>query len=179
MEISQITGAGKDPVARIEEDKQLKNIGAIPAVQPVKKDEDEKQSIPEPQEAPSFDHLRHDPLQLLLRAINTRLTQTYGSTNASRHPASAVEQKFTPEIVSARVAVIYGTAFQRLKTQLVDSDHETLLGTFLHSANIILLESDHETREVLRNLNLLDASVATQIEQAISLIQAALTRFTG
>ena len=179
MEISQITGAGKDPVARVEEDQQLKSIGAIPVVQPVKKDEDAKQSKPELQEAPSFDHLRQDPLQLLLRAINARLTQTYGTTSAPRHFTSEVEQTLAPEIVSARVMVLFGTAFQRLKVQHADNNHETVLAAFLHTASAILLESDIEAREVLRNLNILNASVAAEIDNAVALIQAALTRFTG
>ncbi|MBI3774631.1 MAG: hypothetical protein HY273_03600, partial [Gammaproteobacteria bacterium] len=111
MEISQLTGAGKDPVTRVEEDKQLKNIGAIPAVDPIKKDEDSKQSTPEQNEAPSFEHLRQEPLHLLLRAINSRLMQTFGANNPSRHLAPAVVQTLTPDLAAARVLLSLGAAF--------------------------------------------------------------------
>jgi len=179
MEISQITGAGKDPVARVEEDTQLKNIGAIPAVQPVKKDEDSKQSTPEQLEEPSFEHLRQEPLHLLLRAINARLTQAFGATGAARGFTPAIQQTFTPEGVSARVLVLLATAFELFKAQHADTGLDAVLDIFRHTASELLRQSDNETRDVLRNLNLLDDAVAAQIEKAVTSIQTALTRFAG
>lgn len=176
MEISQITGAGKDPVARAEDDTQLKNIGAIPAVPAVKKDGDSKQSTPE---APSFEHLRQEPLHLLLRAINARLMQTFGATSAPRSWVPTLEQALTPEAVSARVLVLLGTAFERFKIQDANTGPKALLATFLRMANEILNQADHEAREVLSNLNLLDDTVAAGIDKAVALIHAALARFSG
>jgi hypothetical protein len=179
MEVSQITGAGKDPVARVEEDKKLKGIGAVPAVNPVKKDEDAKQSTPEQTEAPSFEHLRQEPLQLLLRAINARLLQSFGATNATRSFAPAVEQALTPEAVSARVLVSLGAAFERFKIQHTDTDPETVLAMFQHLAGELLQQSADESGDVLRNLNLLDSAVTSRIEKAVTLIQTALSHFGG
>lgn len=176
MEVSQITGAGKDPVARSDADPQLKHIGAIPMVDAIKKDQDQKQSRPEQNEAPSFEHLRQEPLQLLLRAINARLTETFGAGTPPRHPAPAVEQTSAPEVVSARVLLLLNAAFARLKTEHAQTDADTLRVTFQHTAGEILHDSDTETRDVLRNLNLLDAAIAARIDKTVTLIEAALAR---
>ncbi len=179
MEISQITGAGKDPVARVAEDQQLKNIGAIPVAQPINKDQDQKQSTPEQAESPSFEHLRQAPLDLLLRAINVRLTQTFGTTSVARNSPPVVEPALTPEIVSARVMVLLGAAFERFKVQHAAADSETLLTQFLHTADEALHQADDEARAVLKNLNVLDAAVVAVIDKTSTLIQTALTRFVG
>lgn len=179
MEISQITGAGKDPVARVEDDKQLKNIGSIPAVQAVKNDQDSKQSKPELPEAPSFEHLRQQPLHLLLRVINARLTQTFGVTHAPapRNFMPDIEQALTPEGVSARVLSVVSTALERFKTQ--DINAEILLATFLRLASESLNQAAEESRGVLNNLNLLDDPAAAQIDKTITLIHTALARFSS
>jgi len=179
MQISQIAGAGKDPVAHTEEDKQLKNIGAIPVVQAVKKDGDSKQSKPEAQPAPSFDHLRQEPLQLLLRAITARLTQTFGTTSAPRIFTPAGEPTLTPDMLSARVFMLLGPSFERFKPQHPDTDPELVLETFLYMANEALHQADAEARAVLHNLNVLDQPVTTVIDSAVAQIHTAFARFTG
>lgn len=178
MEISQLTGAGKDPVTRVDEDKQLKNIGAIPAVDSIKKDEDSKQSTPEQNEEPSFEHLRQEPLHLLLRAINARLMQTFGANHPARHFGPTVDQTLTPDSVCARVLLLLGATYARFKSQNVETDAATLLAAFQHTASEILHDSNLETHEVLRNLNLLDSAVTTLIDKTVTLIEAALARFT-
>ncbi len=176
MEISQITGAGKDPVAHVEEDKQLKGVGAIPVVQPIGKDQNEKKSTPEELE-PLFEHLRHEPLQLLLRAVSARLTQTFGAAGAVRHIAPAVEQALTPEVVCGRILVLLGAAFEGFKLQRTDSEIATVLAAFLPLANDALQQGGIEAREVLNNLNMLDASAAAEIDNAVALSHTALAHF--
>ena len=179
MEISQITGAGKDPVARVEDDPQLKNIGAIPAAHAIKKDGDSKQSTPEPPETVSFEHLRREPLHLLLRAISTRLAQMFGAVPASRSFIPTVDPALTPEIVSARVLILVGAAFGQFKTQNTPTDAVTLLTEFLPLATNAVQDAEREAREVLRNLNLLDDCGTADINKAVMLTHAALARFTG
>ena len=179
MEISQITGAGKDPVARVEDDPQLKHIGAIPAVHAVKKDDDSKQSKPEPPEVPSFEHLRREPLHLLLRAISTRLAQMFGAVPASRSFIPSVDPALTPHIVSARVLILVGAAFSQFKNQHAPTDAVTLLTTFLPLATNAVQDAEREAREVLRNLNVLDDRGTAEIDKAVVLTHAALARFTG
>ena len=178
MEISQITGAGKDPVAHIEEDRQLKSIGAIPVVLPVNKDQNEKKSKPEEPE-PLFEHLRHEPLQLLLRAVSARLTQTFGAADATHHITPAVEQALTPEAVSGRILVLLAAAFAGFKLQRTERETETVLAAFLPLANEALQHGGNEAREVLNNLNMLDAAAAEGIDKAVALSQSALVHFPG
>lgn len=176
MEISQITGAGKDPVASPEEDQQLKNIGAIPAVQSVKKDSDSQQSTPEQQHAPSFEHLRQEPLQLLLRAVTTRLHETFGITPAARPVSPVIEQKLTPELASARILILLNWAFENYKTAQSHPDFAALSVMFLKTANDALEQCYAETRLLLGNLGMLEGAVAHEIDTAINLIQKALPR---
>ncbi|MBI3775422.1 MAG: hypothetical protein HY273_07695, partial [Gammaproteobacteria bacterium] len=72
-----------------------------------------------------------------------------------------------------------GAAFERIKSQHIEADAETLLATFRHTASEILHDSSLETHDVLRNLNLLDTTVATLLDKTVALIEAALARFTG
>ena len=174
MEISQITGAGKDPVANVKEDQQLKSIGALPAVQSVKKDADPQQSTPEQQQAPSFEHLRQEPLQLLLRAVTARLQEAFGVAPAPRPVTPAIEQPLTPELACARILILLGAAFERYQATFSNPDIATARATFLKTADDALHQGYAETRQLLRNLALLEGEVIHDIDTAISLIQQAL-----
>ena len=174
MEISQITGAGKDPVASPEEDKQLKSIGALPAVQSVKKDADPQQSTPEQQQAPSFEHLRQEPLQLLLRAVSARLQEAFGVTPVPHPVTSVIEQALTPELACARILILLGAAFERYQATFSNLDIATARATFLKTAGDALHQGYAETRQLLRNLAMLEGGVIYEIDTAISLIQQAL-----
>ena len=176
MEISQITGAGKDPVANVDEDKRLKNIGAIPALQPVKKDDDARQSTPDQQPAPSFEHLRQEPLQLLLRAVTTRLQESFSIPPATGPVSPVIEQNLTPELASARISILLNVAFENYKTAQSHPDFAALSVMFLKTANDALDQSYAETRLLLGNLGMLAGVVALEIDTAINLIQKALPR---
>lgn len=177
MEISQIAGAGRDPVTRSEEDKKLKNTGAIPPAQPVNKDSDAKQSRPEHQEEQPFEHLRQEPLQLLLRAVGARLMQTFGISSMPPNMAFAIGQVLSPETVSARMLVLFSTAFEHFKIQHADDDAAAALAMFKPLAGEVLQQSSDETREVLSNLHLHDDSTAAVINKAVALAQSALAHF--
>lgn len=174
MEISQITGAGKDPVTKLEEDKPLPNIGAIPAVQPVKKDHDAQQSTPEQQSDPSFEHLRQEPLQLLVRALTARLQQTFGALPTSRPLTSAIEQTLTPELACARMLPLLGAAFANYQTAQPNQDQKGLGVAFISIAHDTLQQGYAETRQLLGNLAMLEGSVVHDIDKAVDLINHAL-----
>ena len=173
MEISQITGAGKDPVANVKEDQHLKNIGAIPAVLPVKKDGDAQQSTPE-QDDPSFEHLRQEPLQLLVRVLAARLHQTFGVTPAPRPLTSAIEQTLTPELACARILLLLNAAFANYKTAQPNQDQRELGVIFINIANDALQQGYAETRQLLGNLAMLEGTVVKDIDKTIALIDHAL-----
>lgn len=177
MEISQITGAGKDPVANVKEDPQLKSIGAIPAVQPVKKDADPQQSTPEQQQTPSFEHLRQEPLHLLLRAVTARLQEAFGAAPAPHPVTPALEQPLTPELTCARILILLGTAFERYQATFPNLDSATAKTTFLKTAGDALHQGYDETCQLLRNLAMLEGGVLHDIDTTISLIQQALSTF--
>lgn len=179
MEISQITGAGKDPAANVKEEPQLKSIGAVPAVQPVKKDADPQQSTPEQQQTPSFEHLRQEPLQLLLRAVTARLQEAFGVTPAARPVTSAIEQPLTPELTCARILILLGAAFERHQATFSNLDSATAKATFLKTAGDALHQGYDETCQLLRNLAMLEGGVLHDIDTTISLTQQALSAFSN
>ena len=174
MEISQITGAGKDPVANVKEDQHLKSIGAIPAVPLVKKDGDARQSTPEQQHDPSFEHLRQEPLQLLVRVLAARLQQTFGVTPAPRPLTSAIEQTLTPELACARILLLLNAAFANYKTAQPNQDQRELGVIFINVAHDTLQQGYAETRQLLGNLAMLEGIVVKDIDKTIALIDHAL-----
>jgi hypothetical protein len=172
MDINQIVGPAKDPVAHVEEDRQLKATEATHAVQPAKREEESRQ--PQRQEPPSFAHLRQDPLQLLLRAISARLGEVFTFTHPPRVLAIDSEERLTPEATTARVLRLIAAARDHYDAQPADSGLRMSPDALRAIAASAVRRGYDETRDVLGNLGMLDAVVAAALDRTLELLQAAL-----
>ena len=142
-------------------------------MQSIKKDNDAQQSTPEQQHDPSFEHLRQEPLQLLVRVLAARLHETFGVIPTPRPLTSAIEQTLTPELACARILLLLGAAFASYKTTQ-PPDLGTLGVTFTNIAHDTLQQGYVETRQLLGNLAMLEGTVVDDIDKTIDLIDHAL-----
>jgi hypothetical protein len=172
VDINQIVGPAKDPVAHVEEEKQLKATEAAHAVQPARREEESRQ--PQRQEPPSFAHLRQDPLQLLLRAISARLGEVFTFTHPSRALAIETDEALTPETTTARVLRLIAAAREHYDAQPADSGLRMSAEALRATAVAAVRRGYEETRDVLGNLGMLDAVVAAAIDKTLSLLLTAL-----
>jgi hypothetical protein len=171
VEISQIAGSNKDPVATVEEEKQLRGAGAINAVQPVKKDADSGSPPQQQDDEPSFSHLREEPLQLLLRAITARLNEYVPVITTPSPVVLSVPQALTPAVTAARIVAMVAMAFERFRMQ-----QNASLETYRGHVDAALEDGLRETKQVLTNLNLFDAQLAQQLDRTLELARATLGR---
>lgn len=176
MEISQIVGAAKDPVAHVEEDKQLKGVGAVNAVQPVKKDEGAGQPPSQEQTPPSFTHLRHDPLQLLLRAVTAHLTELSGINVTQRPALLGPETELTPASTAARIVALFAATFERYRVAHAENDTPDLIENFRLHTETALHNGVQEAREVLGNLGLLDGVLEQRLDSTIEVVRRTFAR---
>jgi hypothetical protein len=175
VEISQIAGSNKDPVATVEEEKQLRGAGAINAVQPVKKDAGSGGPPQQQNAEPSFSHLREEPLQLLLRAITARLNEYVPVITTPSPVVLSVPQALTPAVTAARIVAMVAMAFERFRMQQ-NAPEAHLLETYRGHVDVALEDGLREAKQVLTNLNLLDAQLAQQLDRTLELARATLGR---
>lgn len=174
MDINSIVGPGKDPIAHVEEENQLKGAQGTNAVQAVKKEVDTHQTPH--QEPPSFEHLHQDPLHLLLRAITARLGEVFTFTHPRALPHEH-DQPLTPETTAARVLRLVGVARDHYNAQLPENGMRLSTESLRATAGAAIRRGCDETRDVLRNLGLLDGSVTAAIEKTQLLALNALEHF--
>ncbi len=176
MDINQIAGPAKDPVAHVEEETQLKGAQGPHAVQAVKPESDSRQAPH--QEPPSFNHLHQDPLQLLLRAITARLGEVFTLPPLPRALPLEQEQALTPEVTTARVLRLVAAARDHYNAQPEENGMQLSIDALRAMADTAIQRGFDETRDVLRNLGMLDAPVAAAIDRSQALIATALQNFT-
>ncbi len=172
MDINQIVGPAKDPVAHVEEEKQLKGAEGPHAVQPTKREEESRQ--PPRQEPPSFAHLREDPLQLLLRAISARLGEVFTFTHPPRVLAFDSDSTLTPEATTARILRLVAAARDHYDAQPADSGLRMTVGTLRAIATAAVRRGFDETRDVLGNLGMLDGAIIAALNKTLTLVLKAL-----
>lgn len=177
MEITRITGTVPDPVAHVTEEKQLRGTDATNAVQAVKKEDESRRYRPPLHDTQNFDHLHDDPLQLLVRAVGARLADVFAVTSAARPLPAGLENSLTPEVAAARILRMLATARDFYRAQPGDSGSRLTPDAFRATADTAISRGVGETHDVLRNLGMLDPTVAAAIDRAHELIRQALVHF--